>query len=73
MNCARPFRNSQLSGLKIPVKKESPSVSVIGDGTIGSWTALHLAESGVRTTGRSPLPELQRASQKPADAGYLLA
>jgi len=32
------------------LNKQSAAVSVIGGGIIGSWTALHLVEAGVRTT-----------------------
>jgi len=46
------------------MKKESVSVSVIGGGIIGSWTALHLAEAGVRTTliEQFPLPHTRGSS-----------
>ena len=46
------------------MKKDSASVSVIGGGIIGSWTALHLAEAGVRTTliEQFPLPHTRGSS-----------
>jgi sarcosine oxidase/L-pipecolate oxidase len=46
------------------MKKESASVSVIGGGIIGSWTALHLAEAGARTTlfEQFPLPHTRGSS-----------
>jgi len=46
------------------MKKESASVSVVGGGIIGSWTALHLAEAGVRTTlfEQFPLPHTRGSS-----------
>jgi sarcosine oxidase/L-pipecolate oxidase len=44
--------------------KQPASVSVIGGGIIGSWTALHLAEAGVRTTlfEQFPLPHTRGSS-----------
>ena len=46
------------------IDNKSASVSVIGGGIIGSWTALHLAESGVRTTlfEQFPLPHTRGSS-----------
>ena len=46
------------------MNKQSATVSVIGGGIIGSWTALHLAEAGVRTTlfEQFPLPHTRGSS-----------
>ena len=46
------------------MKKETETVSVIGGGIIGSWTALHLAAAGVRTTlfEQFPLPHTRGSS-----------
>jgi sarcosine oxidase/L-pipecolate oxidase len=46
------------------MNKKSASVSVIGGGIIGSWTALHLVEAGVRTTliEQFPLPHTRGSS-----------
>ncbi len=43
---------------------QTGSVSVIGAGIIGSWTALHLAEAGVHTTlvEQFPLPHTRGSS-----------
>jgi len=44
--------------------RNSATVCVIGGGIIGSWTALHLAEAGVRTTlfEQFPLPHTRGSS-----------
>ena len=44
--------------------KQTASVCIIGGGIIGSWTALHLAEAGVRTTlfEQFPLPHTRGSS-----------
>ena len=44
--------------------KKTASVCIIGGGIIGSWTALHLAEAGVRTTlfEQFPLPHTRGSS-----------
>ncbi len=46
------------------MKKQSATVAVIGGGIIGSWTALHLAEAGVKTTliEQFPLPHTRGSS-----------
>jgi sarcosine oxidase/L-pipecolate oxidase len=46
------------------MKSSSESVSVIGGGIIGSWTALHLIEAGVNTTliEQFPLPHTRGSS-----------
>ncbi len=46
------------------MKKQSATVSVIGGGIIGSWTALHLVEAGVCTTlfEQFPLPHTRGSS-----------
>jgi len=46
------------------MNKQSATVSVIGGGIIGSWTALHLVEAGVRTTlfEQFPLPHSRGSS-----------
>ena len=46
------------------MNKSQPTVAVIGGGIIGSWTALHLAEAGVRTTliEQFPLPHTRGSS-----------
>jgi sarcosine oxidase/L-pipecolate oxidase len=46
------------------LNKQSATVSVIGGGIIGSWTALHLVEAGVRTTlfEQFPLPHTRGSS-----------
>lgn len=49
---------------EITLNGKLASVSVIGGGIIGSWTALHLAEAGVRTTliEQFPLPHTRGSS-----------
>jgi sarcosine oxidase/L-pipecolate oxidase len=49
---------------EITLNGKPASVSVIGGGIIGSWTALHLAEAGVRTTliEQFPLPHTRGSS-----------
>ena len=46
------------------MNKLHPTVGVIGGGIIGSWTALHLAEAGVRATlvEQFPLPHTRGSS-----------
>jgi len=46
------------------MNKQTKTVGVIGGGIIGSWTALHLAEAGVRTTlfEQFPLPHTRGSS-----------
>ena len=46
------------------MNKQITTASVIGGGIIGSWTALHLAEAGVRTTlfEQFPLPHTRGSS-----------
>ncbi len=53
---------------------QSARVSVIGAGIIGSWTALHLAEAGVRTTliEQFPLPHTRGSSHGLSRAFRLL-
>jgi glycine/D-amino acid oxidase-like deaminating enzyme len=54
--------------------KQTATVSVIGAGIIGSWTALHLAEAGVRTTliEQFPLPHTRGSSHGLSRAFRLL-
>ena len=56
------------------MNKQSATVSVIGGGIIGSWTALHLAEAGVRTTlfEQFPLPHTRGSSHGLSRAFRLL-
>ena len=56
------------------MKKQSATVSVIGGGIIGSWTALHLVEAGVRTTlfEQFPLPHTRGSSHGLSRAFRLL-
>ncbi len=54
--------------------KQSATVCVIGGGIIGSWTALHLVEAGVRTTlfEQFPLPHTRGSSHGLSRAFRLL-
>ena len=56
------------------MKKQPVTVSIIGGGVIGSWTALHLAEAGVRTTlfEQFPLPHTRGSSHGLSRAFRLL-
>ena len=56
------------------MNKLQPTVGVIGGGIIGSWTALHLAEVGVRTTlfEQFPLPHTRGSSHGLSRAFRLL-
>jgi sarcosine oxidase/L-pipecolate oxidase len=56
------------------MNNQSATVSVIGGGIIGSWTALHLAEAGVRTTlfEQFPLPHTRGSSHGLSRAFRLL-
>lgn len=56
------------------MNKPQPTVCVIGGGIIGSWTALHLAEAGVRTTlfEQFPLPHTRGSSHGLSRAFRLL-
>jgi len=56
------------------MNKQPATVSVIGGGIIGSWTALHLAEAGVRTTlfEQFPLPHTRGSSHGLSRAFRLL-
>lgn len=56
------------------MNKQSATVSVIGGGIIGSWTALHLVEAGVRTTlfEQFPLPHTRGSSHGLSRAFRLL-
>ncbi len=56
------------------MNKQSATVSVIGGGVIGSWTALHLVEAGVRTTlfEQFPLPHTRGSSHGLSRAFRLL-
>jgi sarcosine oxidase/L-pipecolate oxidase len=56
------------------MKKQPPTACVIGAGIIGSWTALHLAEAGVRTTliEQFPLPHTRGSSHGLSRAFRLL-
>lgn len=53
---------------------QTGNVAVIGAGIIGSWTALHLAETGVRTTliEQFPLPHTRGSSHGQSRAFRLL-
>jgi len=56
------------------MSNQPATVSVIGGGIIGSWTALHLAEAGVRTTliEQFPLPHTRGSSHGLSRAFRLL-
>jgi sarcosine oxidase/L-pipecolate oxidase len=68
------FPKKNVQPLKVNVSRQTASVCVIGAGIIGSWTALHLAEAGIKTTliEQFPLPHTRGSSHGMSRAFRLL-